>query len=61
MTASNTNDLDANREKQQERDRRRAAGQVLVQEWVHRDDAKALREFANSAREKSKELGITQK
>jgi hypothetical protein len=38
--------------KQQERDRRRAAGQVLVQEWAHRDDAKALREFAEFLREK---------
>lgn len=38
--------------KQQERDRRRDAGQVLVQEWVHRDDAKALREFAEFLRTK---------
>ena len=40
--------------KQQERDRRRAAGQVMVQKWVYRDDAKALREFADFLREKRK-------
>lgn len=44
--------LTATERKQQERDRRRAAGQVLVQEWVHRDDAKALREFAEFLRAK---------
>lgn len=36
--------------KKQERERRRAAGQVLVQEWVQREDAKALREFAEFLR-----------
>lgn len=38
--------------KQQERDRKREAGLVPVQEWVHRDDAKALREFAEFLRTK---------
>ena len=42
--------------KKQERERRREAGQVLVQEWVHRDDAKALREFAEFLRSKREKL-----
>lgn len=32
--------------KQQERDRKREAGLVLVQEWVPRDDAERLRKYA---------------
>lgn len=35
-----------NERKQAERDRRRALGQVNVQEWVHRDDAERLRAYA---------------
>lgn len=36
----------ANERKQAERDRRRALGQVNVQEWVHRGDAERLRAYA---------------
>ena len=36
----------ANERKQAERDRRRKAGQVSVQEWVHKDDAERLRKYA---------------
>lgn len=36
--------------KQQERDRKREAGLVLVQEWVHRDDAERLRKYAAKLR-----------
>jgi hypothetical protein len=32
--------------KQQERNRKREAGLVPVQEWVHRDDAERLRKYA---------------
>jgi len=36
--------------KQQERDRKRKAGLVPVQEWVHRDDAERLRKYAAKLR-----------
>lgn len=36
--------------KQQERDRKREAGLVPVQEWVHRDDAERLRKYAAKLR-----------
>jgi len=36
--------------KQQERDRKRGAGLVPVQEWVHRDDAERLRKYAAKLR-----------
>ena len=39
-----------NERKQAERDRRRALGQVNVQEWVHRDDAERLRAYAAKLR-----------
>lgn len=38
--------------KQDERDRKRKAGLVLVQEWVYRDDAGLLREYAAKLRKK---------
>jgi len=36
--------------KQQERERKREAGLVPVQEWVHRDDAERLRKYASKLR-----------
>ncbi len=36
--------------KQQERDRKRDADLVPVQEWVHRDDAERLRKYADKLR-----------
>ena len=36
--------------KADERERKRKAGLVLVQEWLYRDDVKALREFAEFLR-----------
>ena len=36
--------------KQQERARKRVAGLVPVQEWVHRDDAERLRKYAAKLR-----------
>ena len=36
--------------KQHERDRKREAGLVPVQEWVHRDDAERLRKYAAKLR-----------
>lgn len=38
--------------KQNERDRKRAAGLVRVQEWVHREDAGLLRKYAARLRDK---------
>lgn len=38
--------------KQNERDRKRAAGLVLVQEWVYREDVGLLREYAAKLRSK---------
>ena len=40
----------AKERKQQERDRKREAGLVPVQEWVHRDDAERLRKYAAKLR-----------
>lgn len=36
--------------KRAERDRKREAGLVPVQEWVHRDDAERLRKYAAKLR-----------
>ena len=36
--------------KAEERDRKREAGLVPVQEWVHRDDAERLRKYAAKLR-----------
>ena len=36
--------------KKQERTRKREAGLVPVQEWVHRDDAPKLKAYANKLR-----------
>ncbi len=36
--------------KAEERERKREAGLVLVQEWVHRDDADRLRKYAAKLR-----------
>lgn len=47
--------------KQNERDRKRAAGLVRVQEWVYREDAGLLREYAaklRSKRVKAKKEGV---
>lgn len=41
--------------KQQERDRKREAGLVPVQEWVHRDDAGRLRKYAAKLRKADRE------
>lgn len=38
--------------KQNERDRKRAAGLIVVQEWVYREDAGLLREYAAKLRKK---------
>jgi len=38
--------------KADERKRRREAGQVLVQEWVHSDDVASLKNHANKLRKK---------
>lgn len=38
--------------KQEERQRRREAGYVLVQEWCHRDDVAKLKELAAELRKK---------
>lgn len=38
--------------KQNERDRKRAAGLIVVQEWVYREDAGLLREYAAKLRSK---------
>jgi hypothetical protein len=38
--------------KQNERDRKRASGLIVVQEWVYREDAGLLREYAAKLRKK---------
>lgn len=42
--------------KADERQRRREAGQMLVQEWVHGDDVERLRKYAAKLR-KARERG----
>ena len=37
---------DASDRKRKERERKRNAGFILIQEWVHREDADRFREYA---------------
>jgi hypothetical protein len=44
--------------KQRERTRKREAGLVPVQEWVHRDDAERLRNYAAKLRKAKMQIAV---